>query len=223
MKSEWGKQMNPTSLWHPYWLNLPHDWFCRLGCSKRTKANQKWKLFCVSYSLFSWVRRLEIGKCHLLICWGGNSWPLCTWQFGETYIAKGTAETNGLICPPYQQQHPCHHLLSTSTSRMDVLRCHVSESIRISLVTLTNSCWETIISPNRSWLFGIWGYGTFMYFLFVSTFSAFIHYKHFFADLPSMLVTGCGPQEIEKYCLLLPGCNIVLDKVLEIFFIRYHR
>ena len=32
-----------------------------------------------------------------------------------------------------------------------------------------------------------------------------------------MLVTGCGPQEIEKYCLLLPGCNIVLDKVLEIF------
>ena len=102
----------------------------------------------------------------------------------------------------------------------------MSESIRISLVTLTNSCWETIISPNRSCVHS--GYlafvdGTFMYFLFVSTFSAFIHYKHFFADLPSMLVTGCGPQEIEKYCLLLPGCNIVLDKVLEIFFIRYHR
>ena len=38
-----------------------------------------------------------------------------------------------------------------------------------------------------------------------------------------MLVTGCGPQEIEKYCLLLPYCNIVLDKVLEIFFIIYHR
>ena len=38
-----------------------------------------------------------------------------------------------------------------------------------------------------------------------------------------MLVTGCGPQEIEKYCLLLPYCNIVLDKVLEMFFIIYHR
>ena len=42
-------------------------------------------------------------------------------NFDDTYNAKGTAETNGLICPPYQQQHPCHHLLSTSTSRMDVV------------------------------------------------------------------------------------------------------
>lgn len=153
-------------------------------------------------------------------------------NFDETYIAKGTAKTNGLICLHYQQQNPCHHLLSTSS--MDVLRCHVSESIRIFLVTLTNSCWQTIISVNRNYIhsgnLAFWDtkhsctfYGTFMHFLFVSTFSAFIHYKHFFADLPSMLVTGCGPQEIEKYCLLLPGCNIVLDKVLEIFFIRYHR
>ena len=142
-------------------------------------------------------------------------------NFDETYITKGTAKTNGLISLHYQQQNPCHHLLSTSS--MDVLRCHVSESIRISLVTLTNSCWETIISPNRSCIHsGYLAFGDSDY-PFVSTFSAFIHYKHFFADLPSMLVTGCGPQEIEKYCLLLPGCNIVLDKVLEIFFIRYHR
>ena len=99
-------------------------------------------------------------------------------NFDETYIAKGTAETIGLICPPYQQQHPCHQLLSTSTSSMDVLRCHVSESIRISLVTLTNSCWETIISPNRSCIHS--GYLAFGESDYPGTFYLYQHFPHLF-------------------------------------------
>ena len=81
------KQMNPTSLWHPYWLNSSHDWFCRLVILKRTKANKISKLFCVSYSLFTWVRRIEIGKCHLLICLGGNSWRRIFWTLTITIIS----------------------------------------------------------------------------------------------------------------------------------------
>ena len=99
-------------------------------------------------------------------------------NFDETYIAKGTAETIGLICPHYQQQHPCHQLLSTSTSSMDVLRCHVSESIRISLVTLTNSCWETIISPNRSCIH--LGYLAFGESDYPCTFYLYQHFPHLF-------------------------------------------
>ena len=89
------KQMNPTSLWHPYWLNSSHDWFCRLVILKRTKANKKWKLFCVSYSLFTWVRRIEIGKCHLLICWGGNSWRRIFWTLMKHTLPKAQQRPMG--------------------------------------------------------------------------------------------------------------------------------
>ena len=178
MKSEWGKQMNPTSLWHPYWLNLPHDWFCRLGCSKRTKANQKWKLFCVSYSLFSWVRRLEIGKCHLLICWGGNSWPLHDSLLKYT-LPKAPQRPMGWYVLPinnnipvtifYQHQHQAWVCWGVTCQR---------ESIRISLVTLTNSSWETIISPNRNCIHS--GYLAFGDSDYPCTFYLYQHFPHLF-------------------------------------------
>ena len=97
-------------------------------------------------------------------------------NFDETYIAKGTAKTNGLICLHYQQQNPCHHFLSTLS--MDVLRCHVSESIRISLVTLTNSCWQTIISVNRNYIHS--GYLAFGESDYPCTFFLYQHFPHLF-------------------------------------------
>ena len=98
-----------------YWLNLPHGWFCKLGCSKSTKANQNWKLFSVSFPLFSWVRSLKIGKCHLLICWGGKSWRKIFWTLMTHTMPKAQQRAMGWYVLPinnnipvtifYQHQH----------------------------------------------------------------------------------------------------------------------